>query len=64
MRKALVTGGCGFIGSHLVDRLIKENFHITIIDNCSTGRLINLDHIAERSRLDIITKDLKQKLSM
>jgi UDP-glucose 4-epimerase len=58
VKKALVTGGCGFIGSHLVDRLIKENFHITVIDNCSTGRLLNLDHIADRSRLNIIIKDL------
>ena len=58
MKKALVTGGCGFIGSHLVDRLIKENFHITVIDNCSTGRLINLDHIKDKSSLNIIVKDL------
>ena len=58
MRKVLVTGGCGFIGSHLVDRLIKENFQITVIDNCSTGRLKNLEHIEDRSKLTIITKDL------
>lgn len=58
MKKALVTGGCGFIGSHLVDRLIKENFHITVIDNCSTGRLSNLDHIEDKDRLEIIKKDL------
>ena len=57
-KRALVTGGCGFIGSHLVDRLIKENFHITVIDNCSTGRLKNLDHITDRSHLVIIEKDL------
>ncbi len=58
MKKALVTGGCGFIGSHLVDKLIKEDFHITVIDNCSTGRLKNLEHIVDRDRLNIIEKDL------
>lgn len=35
--KALVTGGAGFIGSHLVDRLVKEHFDVTIFDNFSTG---------------------------
>lgn len=58
MKKVLVTGGCGFIGSHLVDRLMKENFHITVIDNCSTGRLKNLEHITDRSRLHVIEKDI------
>jgi UDP-glucose 4-epimerase len=36
----------------------RENFHITVVDNCSTGRLANLEHITDRSRLNIITKDL------
>ena len=58
MRKALVTGGCGFIGSHLVDRLVKEDVHITVIDNCSTGRVKNLEHQSSYPHLTIITKDL------
>ena len=45
MTKALVTGGCGFIGSHLVDLLIKNNFEVVVLDNFSTGRKSNLDHI-------------------
>jgi UDP-glucose 4-epimerase len=37
MRKALITGGAGFIGSHLVDKLIEAGHEVTIIDNLSGG---------------------------
>ena len=42
MKKALVTGGCGFIGSHLVEKLISLGYKVLIIDNLSTGRLENI----------------------
>ena len=51
--KILVTGGCGFIGSHLVDRLIKENHKVVIIDNLSTGTKKNLNPKAKFYKLDI-----------
>lgn len=35
---AIITGGCGFIGSHLADNLIKLNYHVVVIDNLSVGR--------------------------
>ena len=41
---SLVTGGCGFIGSHMVDRLLAEGHRVRVIDNCTTGRMENLDH--------------------
>ncbi len=41
--KAVVTGGAGFIGSHMVDLLIKENFEVTIIDNLANGRIENIN---------------------
>ena len=41
--RVLVTGGAGFIGSHLVDRLIRDGHSITVLDNLATGRLTNLD---------------------
>jgi len=47
MAKYLVTGGCGFIGSHLADALIAQGDSITIIDNLSTGKFQNAPRQAE-----------------
>jgi len=43
--RALITGGAGFIGSHLTDELIKQGHHVTVLDNLSTGRLQNVAHL-------------------
>ena len=40
--RAIVTGGAGFIGSHIVDLLLSKNYSVTVIDNFATGRLDNL----------------------
>jgi len=42
--KVIVTGGAGFIGSHMVDLLVKNNYDVTIIDNLANGRLENIEH--------------------
>ena len=42
--RAVVTGGAGFIGSHMVDLLIKEGYEVTVIDNLVNGRLDNIEH--------------------
>lgn len=49
-RRVLVTGGAGFIGSHLVDTLLTRADEITVVDNLSTGHLSNLAHCADRIR--------------
>jgi UDP-glucose 4-epimerase len=50
----LVTGGAGFIGSHLVERLLGEGKSVTVIDDCSTGRLENLQAVRGHPGLEII----------
>ena len=42
-RRVLVTGGAGFIGSHLITRLVQEGYSILVLDDLSSGRLENLD---------------------
>ncbi len=56
--KALVTGGAGFIGSHLVDRLLADGHEVVVIDNCSTGRLENLAHLGQPAGLTVHVADI------
>lgn len=57
--KSIVTGGAGFIGSHLVDLLIKNNHEVTVLDNFSTGRLENLEHL--NNNIKIVECDISKK---
>jgi UDP-glucose 4-epimerase len=58
MKKALVTGGAGFIGSHLVDKLLEEGHSVVVLDNFSTGRPENLKHQENNGNLKIIKADI------
>ena len=44
-QKVLITGGAGFLGSHLCDRFIKEGFHVVAMDNLLTGDIANIEHL-------------------
>jgi UDP-glucose 4-epimerase len=48
--RILITGGAGFIGSHLVDQLIEEQHDITVLDNLTTGKVANIEHNLDRIR--------------
>jgi UDP-glucose 4-epimerase len=54
-----VTGGAGFIGSHLVDALMVRGFHVKVVDNLSGGNLKNVESWIEDSRFELIRGDLK-----
>ena len=56
--KAVVTGGAGFIGSHVVDRLLSDGNEVIAIDNFSTGRPENLEHQKNHPKLRIIELDI------
>ena len=58
-RIAVVTGGAGFIGSHMVDLLIDRGFAVRVVDNLVGGRLQNLDQHAGQPRLDLHVEDVR-----
>ena len=60
MKKAVVTGGAGFIGSHIVDGLIAAEYQVAVIDNLSSGSKENLNPRAELFEVDIRTEEARR----
>lgn len=56
---AIVTGGAGFIGSHMVDLLIKRNYKVRVIDNLTGGRESNISHLADHPDFEFIQEDIR-----
>ena len=61
MKTCIVTGGCGFIGSHLVEKLISNNQKVIVIDDLSTGHIENIKHLLGNSKLTLIKKSILDK---
>ncbi len=62
MKNVLVTGGAGFLGSHLCDYLIKKNEHVICVDNFFTGSKKNIEHLLENENFKFINHDIIQPL--
>lgn len=57
--RAVVTGGAGFIGSHVTEYLVINGFEVVAIDNLSSGSLENVSHLIESGKVKLLIKDLK-----
>jgi len=57
-RRALVTGGAGFLGSHLCDGLLADGYQVIAADNLLTGRLDNIAHLRNDARFEFVEKDV------
>ena len=57
-KRALVTGGAGFLGSHLCDGVLGEGYAVVAADNLLTGRLANIEHLRNDSRFEFVEKDV------
>jgi len=57
-KRALVTGGAGFLGSHLCDSLLADGWSVVVVDNLLTGRRSNLAHLAHEPRFEFAEQDI------
>lgn len=62
MQRVLITGGAGFIGSHLCERFLAEGFEVLCMDNLITGSLQNIAHLFERERFHFYKQDVTEYL--
>ena len=56
--RALVTGGAGFLGSHLADALLAEDWKVVVVDSLITGRVANIEHLRNEPRFELIEKNI------
>jgi dTDP-glucose 4,6-dehydratase len=59
-KRILITGGAGFLGSHLCDRFIKEDFHVIAMDNLITGDLRNIEHLFKLKEFEFYNHDVSK----
>ncbi|MBZ0112656.1 MAG: SDR family oxidoreductase [Thermoanaerobaculia bacterium] len=61
---AVITGGAGFLGSHLCDRLLSEGYSVVCVDNLITGRLSNIEHLTDNPDFDFVRHDITRDLHL
>ncbi len=59
LKKVLVTGGAGFIGSHVVDRLVLEGYEVRVLDDLSTGKLDNIQRHLSSGKVELVKGDIR-----
>ena len=64
MKHALITGGAGFIGTHLAEHLLHQNIRVTIVDNLSTGLSANIQHLYAYNAFKFIQLDVADRSAM
>ena len=62
MKRVLITGAAGFLGSHLCDRFVNDGFHVIGMDNLITGRLKNLEHLVKHSNFEFNHHDVSKHI--
>ena len=61
MKNALITGGAGFVGSHLADSLLAKGYRVTAIDDLSTGAIANIEHLKGNPNFTYVIEDMMEK---
>lgn len=61
MNRIVVTGGLGFVGSHLVDRLVQDNHEVVVIDDLSSGLIRNIERHASNNRVTVVKGDIRDR---
>jgi len=64
MKRVLITGAAGFLGSHLCDRFIKEGYYVIAMDNLITGDLKNIEHLSTNKNFEFINHDVSEHISL
>ena len=62
--RVVVTGGAGFLGSHLCDRLLADGHRVVAVDNLITGRTVNISHNLENERFTYLRRDVSAYLDI
>src|SRR5258708_497962 len=64
MKRILVTGGAGFVGSHLCERLLDEGHEVVCLDNFFTGKRVNVEHLLTRPHFEMFRHDVTEPITI